>query len=125
MAFLFFCLAQVVAERLFSPPDSSALPQDKPKRSSRTLGPEEAIPKNVVTPSHPQLLNMAAQLLEQAEGSRIPGDRTGGLNIMGIFITAAILRRGITLHFAVHFLVQSYSSHLGSFSMKLGCGSVF
>lgn len=64
----FFCLAQVVAERLFSPPDSPALPRDKPKRSSRTLGPEEAIPKNVVTPSHPQLLNMAAQLLEQAEG---------------------------------------------------------
>ncbi|XP_070619845.1 proline and serine-rich protein 3 [Erythrolamprus reginae] len=62
-------LSEVVAERLFSPPDSPALPRDKPKRSSRTLGPEEAIPKNVVTPSHPQLLNMAAQLLEQAEDS--------------------------------------------------------
>ncbi|XP_032082988.1 proline and serine-rich protein 3 isoform X2 [Thamnophis elegans] len=62
-------LSEVVAERLFSPPDSPAVPQDKPKRSSRTLGPEEAIPKNVVTPSHPQLLNMAAQLLEQAEDS--------------------------------------------------------
>ncbi|XP_070587145.1 proline and serine-rich protein 3-like [Erythrolamprus reginae] len=62
-------LSEVVAERLFSPPDSPALPRDKPKRSSRTLGPEEALPKNVVTPSHPQLLNMAAQLLEQAEDS--------------------------------------------------------
>ncbi|KAL7981203.1 hypothetical protein Chor_005437 [Crotalus horridus] len=62
-------LSEVVAERLFSPPESPALPRDKPKRRSRTLGPEEAIPKNVVTPSHPQLLNMAAQLLEQAEDS--------------------------------------------------------
>uniref|UniRef100_A0A2D4HNT8 Proline and serine-rich protein 3 n=1 Tax=Micrurus lemniscatus lemniscatus TaxID=129467 RepID=A0A2D4HNT8_MICLE len=62
-------LSEVVAERLFSPPESPALPRDKPKRSSRTLGPKEAIPKNVVTPSHPQLLNMAAQLLEEAEDS--------------------------------------------------------
>ncbi|KAM6428786.1 proline and serine-rich protein 3 isoform 1-T5 [Liasis olivaceus] len=62
-------LAEVVAERLFSPPESPALHRDKPKRSSRTLGPGETIPKKVVTPSHPQLLNMAAQLLEQAEDS--------------------------------------------------------
>ncbi|XP_034279542.1 proline and serine-rich protein 3 [Pantherophis guttatus] len=62
-------LSEVVAERLFFPPDSPALPRDKPKRSSRTLGPEKAIPKNAVTPTHPQLLNMAAQLLEQAEDS--------------------------------------------------------
>ncbi|XP_026535273.1 proline and serine-rich protein 3 [Notechis scutatus] len=62
-------LSEVVAERLFSPPESPALPRDKPKRSSRTLGPEEPIPKNVAPPSHPQLLNMAAQLLEEAEDS--------------------------------------------------------
>ncbi|XP_063168643.1 proline and serine-rich protein 3 isoform X2 [Candoia aspera] len=62
-------LAEVVAERLFSPPESPALHRDKPKGNSRTLGPEEAIAKNVAAPSHPQLLNMAAQLLEQAEDS--------------------------------------------------------
>ncbi|XP_053124395.1 proline and serine-rich protein 3 isoform X2 [Hemicordylus capensis] len=63
-------LGEVIAERLFSPPESPALHRDKQKRrSAKNRGQEEVLPETVATPSHPQLLSMAAQLLEQAEDS--------------------------------------------------------
>ncbi|XP_062995711.1 proline and serine-rich protein 3 [Elgaria multicarinata webbii] len=62
-------LGEVVSERLFSPPESPVLHRDKSKRSSKNWGSEEVLPDTVAAPSHPQLLNMAAQLLEQAEDS--------------------------------------------------------
>ncbi|XP_061453479.1 proline and serine-rich protein 3 isoform X1 [Rhineura floridana] len=62
-------LGEVVAERLFSPPESPGLHWDKQKRNSKNLSLEAALPSAVAAPSHSQLLNMAAQLLEQAEDS--------------------------------------------------------
>nr|XP_034973876.1 proline and serine-rich protein 3 [Zootoca vivipara] len=62
-------LGEVIAERLFSPPDSPGPHRDKPKRNSKSQSLDEARPRAVSAPSHPQLLNMAAQLLEQAEDS--------------------------------------------------------
>ncbi|KAH0631318.1 hypothetical protein JD844_005605 [Phrynosoma platyrhinos] len=62
-------LGEVVAERLFSPPESPALHRDKAKRNTKDWIPEEAMSNPAATPSHPQLLDMAAQLLEQAEDS--------------------------------------------------------
>ncbi|XP_042296150.1 proline and serine-rich protein 3 isoform X2 [Sceloporus undulatus] len=62
-------LGEVVAERLFSPPESPACHRDKPKRNKKDWGREEGMSNTVATPSHPQLLDMAAQLLEQAEDS--------------------------------------------------------
>uniref|UniRef100_A0ABM5ERN5 Proline and serine-rich protein 3 isoform X1 n=1 Tax=Pogona vitticeps TaxID=103695 RepID=A0ABM5ERN5_9SAUR len=62
-------LEEVVSERLFSPPESPVLERQKPKRSSENRDPEQAVPDPVATPSHPQLLDMAVQLLEQAEDS--------------------------------------------------------
>lgn len=59
---------QVIAERLFCTPESPALHKDKLKRSSGNEGLKEAPPDPGAIPSHPQLLNMAARLLEQAEG---------------------------------------------------------
>lgn len=103
----------MVAERLFSPPESPALPRDKPKRRSRTLGPEEAIPKNVVTPSHPQLLNMAAQLLEQAEG-RILG--TGQvLEYHGDLHHSSNSEKGVYTVFYCAFLSATLFFSLGEF----------
>ncbi|XP_077788202.1 proline and serine-rich protein 3 [Podarcis muralis] len=62
-------LGEVIAERLFSPPDSPGPHRDKPKRNSKSRSLDEVRPRAVSVPSHPQLLNMAAQLLEQAEDS--------------------------------------------------------
>ncbi|XP_015264057.1 PREDICTED: proline and serine-rich protein 3 [Gekko japonicus] len=62
-------LGEVVAERLFSSPESPAPQRGKLKKSSKKQGPKESPPHAVSTPSYPELLNMAAQLLEQAEDS--------------------------------------------------------
>ncbi|KAJ6663647.1 hypothetical protein lerEdw1_009726 [Lerista edwardsae] len=59
----------VIAERLFSSPEPPAPPKDEHQRSTMNRSPEEAVPQAVSSPSHPQLLSMAAQLLEQAEDS--------------------------------------------------------
>uniref|UniRef100_A0ACB8FRH4 Uncharacterized protein n=2 Tax=Sphaerodactylus townsendi TaxID=933632 RepID=A0ACB8FRH4_9SAUR len=62
-------LGEVVAERLFSSPQSPAPQRAKPKRSSKKQGLKDSLPNTVATPTYPELLNMAAQLLEQAEES--------------------------------------------------------
>lgn len=63
-------LGEVIAERLFSSPEPPASPhKDEHPRSMKSQGPEEAALQTVTSPSHPQLLSMAAQLLEQAEDS--------------------------------------------------------
>ncbi|XP_060639893.2 proline and serine-rich protein 3 isoform X1 [Anolis sagrei] len=62
-------LGEVVAERLFSSPESPALHRDRPKRSLKDRGPKETMPDGVARSSHLELLDMAAQLLEQAEDS--------------------------------------------------------
>ncbi|KAJ7304163.1 hypothetical protein JRQ81_011693 [Phrynocephalus forsythii] len=62
-------LGEVVSERLFSPPESPVQDRHKPKRTSENWNPEQIVPSPVATPSHPQLLDMAGQLLEQAEDS--------------------------------------------------------
>ncbi|KAL8220212.1 UNVERIFIED_CONTAM: hypothetical protein K2H54_040786 [Gekko kuhli] len=62
-------LGEVVSERLFSSPEPPAPQRGRLKRSSKKQGLKESPPDAVVTPSYPELLNMAAQLLEQAEDS--------------------------------------------------------
>ncbi|XP_008115287.1 proline and serine-rich protein 3 isoform X2 [Anolis carolinensis] len=62
-------LGEVVAERLFSSPESPALHRDRPKRSLKDRGPKKTMPDNLARSSHLELLDMAAQLLEQAEDS--------------------------------------------------------
>ncbi|XP_054855398.1 proline and serine-rich protein 3 isoform X2 [Eublepharis macularius] len=62
-------LGEVVAERLFSSPESPVRQRGKLKKSSKKQDLKESLPDTVATPSYPKLLNMAAQLLEQAEDS--------------------------------------------------------
>ncbi|XP_060113569.1 proline and serine-rich protein 3 [Heteronotia binoei] len=62
-------LGEVVTERLFSLPDSPAPQKGKLKRTSKKQGLEDSLPDTVATPSYPELLYVAAQLLEQAEDS--------------------------------------------------------
>nr|XP_056702389.1 proline and serine-rich protein 3 [Euleptes europaea] len=62
-------LGEVVAERLFSSPEPPAPQRAKLKRSSKKQSLKESPPDTVATPSYPELLGMAAQLLEQAEES--------------------------------------------------------
>ncbi|XP_044291264.1 proline and serine-rich protein 3 isoform X1 [Varanus komodoensis] len=59
-------LGEVVSERLFSPPESPVRDNSK---SSKDGCSDQSVPSMVAAPSHPQLLSMAAQLLEQAEDS--------------------------------------------------------
>ncbi|XP_066494877.1 proline and serine-rich protein 3 [Tiliqua scincoides] len=62
-------LGEVIAERLFSSPEPPAPHKGERQKSTKNLSLEEAAPQTVISPSHPQLLSMAAQLLEQAEDS--------------------------------------------------------
>ncbi|XP_077193173.1 proline and serine-rich protein 3 isoform X5 [Paroedura picta] len=62
-------LGEVVTERLFSSPDSPAPQRGQLKRNSKKKGLKESLPHTVAPPSYPELLSMAAQLLEQAEDS--------------------------------------------------------
>uniref|UniRef100_A0A8D0B5T0 Proline and serine rich 3 n=1 Tax=Salvator merianae TaxID=96440 RepID=A0A8D0B5T0_SALMN len=59
----------VVAEKLFSPSASSSPHKEKTSKSLKNWDTQEALRDPVAVPSHPQLLDMAAQLLEQAEDS--------------------------------------------------------